>query len=272
MSADRREQPGALVLSLDFGDGLELAGPPQGVVASLLDMLAERQLHASWCLPGRAFARARGLLEALAARPDQELALSLDARTLPDTPAFEAALRSALAEAEAVGARPRTLSFVDDVYDPSWPVRLARSGIVAYRARRPGPIHARARTRIGGWIRRAWQQADDFSLLIPDGARPLDRPRAGVLAVPTSRTLEPYQPRAATLERLRVQRLQSEMIHAAERGCLYQLALRPEAFDAHAHANLVVLDVLLRTAVSLRSQVGFGSANLIDLAARAGAI
>jgi hypothetical protein len=274
MGADRREQSGALVVSFDLGVGDRLgdwAGPPQGVVASILDMLGERQLHASWCLPGRAFARSGGLLEAIAARPNQELAICLDARSLAGTPAFEAALGRAIADAEALGVRPRSLSFVDDIYDPSWPVRLAGFGIVAYRARRPGPIHARARTRIGAQIRGAWQRADDFSLLIPDGARPLGRPRAGVLAIPTSRTLQPYDPRTGKLEQLRIHRLQGELMYAAERGRIYQLSVRPEALDAHAHANLVILDVLLRTTVSLGSQIGFGSANLVELAARSGA-
>lgn len=265
---------GALVLSIDVGVGA--LGSPAGVLASLLEMLGERKLHASWFLPEAAFVRdggqprAAALLEAIAARPDQDVGVRVDGRGLLGEPGrFAIELGSTVADARAAGWPPRSLGFVDDVYARRWPRLAGQHGLVAYRARRPGLVHAPSLTGLGRQLRAAWQTADDYSLVVPDGARILARPQGGLLAVPTSRELRAYDPRAGKLERLRVQRFQSEMIHAAEHGRVYHLRLEPAALDAHAHENLVVLDVLLRTAVSLRSQQDFASYNLAELASLA---
>jgi hypothetical protein len=105
--------------------------------------------------------------------------------------------------------------------------------------------------------------ADNFSLLIPDAAismaRMLASPRGQPINIPVSRFLQPYDPRLRQLEPLRVHRMQSEMITAAEAGWVYHLWLRPQQLGVHMHENLVVLDNLLRNARALAGRVGFRS-------------
>jgi hypothetical protein len=305
-------EPGALVISLDVdlawgSDAMAVDERSLAALRRILDLLEQREIHATWAIVGLAFARdcqdaldfaarlppssrvhqllasrepdvepqryfAPELISTIAARPHQEIAtLTFSGGAFSGGAAayFEADLAAAIAIAERDFAPLRSLVFPGDRSDPELLPILARHGIGSYRGARPGWAYRPTRfTRLGAALS-ALRTADNFSLLIPDVAISIEDlvdPRRGrPLEIPVCRSMRAFDPRLAKLEPLRVHRMQSEMMTAAEAGRLYHLCLRPLELGAHLHENLAMLDGLLRTARALAGSVGFRSVTMSEL-------
>lgn len=270
---------GALVVSLDVELTGELAGSPRSTEAlqRVLELLAEREIHATWALVGidRATLDVAELIAKITAHPHQEIGTQTIGCYHSDAPGpsvaeLDAELDAAVAIAAQSGAQLRSMVFPRVQCRPEHLPILTRHGIRSYRGRRPGWAHAHSRSSITAALRRGLCLADNFSLLIPDAAvsmaRLLAHPRGQPLEIPASRYVRPYEPRFRQLEPLRVHRMQSEMITAAEAGWAYHLWLRPQEFCAHAYESLVAFDNLLRNARALAGRVEFHSLTMDELA------
>jgi hypothetical protein len=264
-------QPGALVVSLD----VDLCGPaPEHAaeaVRRVLDMLAQREMHATWALVGleRGGPDAAELISTILAHPNQEIGAQTCAWYHRDDAeqgaAFERELAAAVAFAERCGVALRSLVCPRTQCRPETLPMLARHGIRSYRGRRPGWAHAPSKLQLVRAVKRGLRLTDNFSLLIPDAALPLPRTDEQPINIAASRFMRPYQPRFAQLESLRVHRMQSEMITAAEAGRLYHLWMRPQEFGPHLYENLVALDNLLRNARALANRVGLRICSMREL-------
>jgi hypothetical protein len=261
MPSEAEHSCGALVVSLDVDRIGDL-----DAIRRVVDLFAEREIHASWALHARSFA-AEEPIATIAARPHQELALHLSVRAVP----FEDELAAAVALAQRSGFAPGSASFSHDEYDREHLQILARHGITAYRGRQRGFVHSNS--KLLAKLRAGLRLADNFSLLLPDAATSLqrirERPRGQPINIPGSRLLRPYDPRLRQLEPLRVHRLQSEMTYAAEAGRVYHLWMHPQDFALHTHEDLEFLDHLLRNARALAGRVGFRSLTMGELASAA---
>lgn len=268
--------PGVLVVSLD----VDLCGPARAgedeAIRRVLDLIDQRQLHATWALIGldRAPARAAELIAMLSARPYQEIGTQSPAWYRGDDPAgrslaqLDADLHAAKSIAERSGVQIRSLVFPRTQCSREARALLDRHGIRSYRSRRPGWAYAPSRSRLLGQLKHGLQLSDNFSLLIPDAAIPVARVSESErpLDIPACRFVRAYQPRLAKLESLRVHRMQSEMITAAESGWVYHLWLRPQEMADHLDENLIALDNLFRNARALASRVGLRIVTMHELA------
>jgi hypothetical protein len=266
MSAQPQPGPGALIVSLD----IDLCGPaPEGsaeAIRRVLDLLALRELPATWALVGleRDEPAAAEWFAMLAKHPDHEIATQTwDCYHRDDAELgaqFEFELEQALAVAERSGVQIQSLVFPRTQCHREALAILTRHGITSYRGRRPGWLHAPSRSQLLDTAKRRLRLTDNFSLLIPDAAvsltKVLERPRGQPVNLVASRFVRAFEPRFRRFESLRVHRMQSEMITAAESGWLYHLWMRPQEFGPHLHENLVALDNLFRNARALASRVG----------------
>jgi hypothetical protein len=277
MSVQPQFSPSALVLSLD----VDLCGPAREgsseAIRRVLDLLELRELPATWALVGleRDEPAATELLATITAYPNQEIATQTCACYQREDaelgPRFEIELGRALAVAERSGVQIRSLVFPRTQCSREALAMLARHGITAYRGRRSGWFHAPSKSPLLETAKRRLRLTDNFSLLIPDAAVPLARvleePRGQPLDIAASRFLRAYEPRFRRFESLRVHRMQSEMITAAESGWLYHLWMRPQEFGPHLLENLAALDNLFRNARALANRVGLRIHTMRELAA-----
>ena len=282
MGAEADRSPGALVVSLDveLTGALASSARSSEALQRVLELLAQREIHATWALVGldRSRLDVAELIATIVAHPHQEIGTQTIACYQSDAPGPSAAqLDAELGAAVAIAAQRdvqiRSLVFPRVQCRREYLPILARHGIRSYRGRRPGWAHAHSRSTITAALRRGLCLADNFSLLIPDGAvamtRLLAQPRGQPLELPASRYLRPYEPRFRQLEPLRVHRMQSEMITAAEAGWVYHLWLRPQELCSHTYENLVAFDNLLRNARALAGRVEFRSLTMDELASSA---
>lgn len=282
MSAHAKRLPGALVVSLDVDLDTALRDRSTEVIERTLDLLAEREIHATWALVGleRAGLGIGEMIEMIelvamiTARPHQEIGTQTYACYHSDEPGPSAAqldadLSAAVAIAAQHAVEVRSLVFPRSQCRAEYLPILARHGIRSYRGRRRGWAHAHSNSSIMTAVRRGLCLADNFSLLIPDAATSIasivEQPRGQPINIPVSRFVRPYDPQHRQLEPLRVHRMQSEMITAAERGWVYHLWLRPQELGAHTYENLVVLDNLLRNARALAGRADFRSLMMSEL-------
>lgn len=266
-----RAEPGALVVSLD----LDLRGRVGEAVVRVLDLLAEREIHATWALVGleRAGAELDPLLATILARPNQAIGTQTVAcydGEQPRAAQLDRELGTAIAIAAQRGVQIESLVFPRSLCRAEYLPVLKRHGINSYRGRRRGWAHADSGLRMTAALRRGLCLADNFSLLIPDAAtsmaRLAEQAHGHALDIPASRYVRPFEPRLRKLDPLRVHRMQSEMITAAEAGWVYHLWLRPQQLDEHLYENAEVLDNLLRNARALAGRVNFRSLTMAELA------
>lgn len=89
---------------------------------------------------------------------------------------------------------------------------------------------------------------------------------AGLVDVPASRFLRPWNPRFPAYSRLHVDHVLREMSHAAKTGQSYHLWWHPHNMGRNQERSLAQLDRVIETFVRLRDSHGMQSFNMADIA------
>jgi peptidoglycan/xylan/chitin deacetylase (PgdA/CDA1 family) len=195
----------------------------------------------------------------------------LEAGQTPE--AFDADLAAAVAIARARGVTLRSIVFPRHQVRADYLPLLTRHGIVAYRGNEPNGLDRPAPAPGGSLALRLVRRADAYLPLTGANAIPWSSvaPREGVVNVPASRFLRPYDPRLGAFDGLRLRRLHRAMRVAAERGALFHLWWHPHNLGVHQEVGFRHLRALLETFASLRDAYGFASYAMEDVAELASA-
>ncbi len=181
---------------------------------------------------------------------------------------FEADLVSASHAARRLGIELRSLVFPRNQENVAYRGVLARRGLRAYRStgtRWPYRSSPAGEPR----LKRAARLADAY---LPVAGHGTFRPRtgeAGLVDVPGSAFLRPYNPRLARLDRLKVARIKQGLSHAAERSETFHLWWHPHNFGVHLRENLATLTAVLDHFEELRRTRGMESFTMAESAATA---
>jgi peptidoglycan/xylan/chitin deacetylase (PgdA/CDA1 family) len=285
-----------------------LDGTP-AAIHRMLDLFEQRSTHVTWAAVGLLFARdseearrfaprklptyrarelspfeaiergtvdatpgcyfAPDLLEAIAARPNQEIATHTFSHYYCNehgqtAEQFDADLAAAVAIGEHLGVRIESLVFPRNQSNDAYLPILARHGITSYRGVTAHWAFEHSHSRLGTLARRGLRLIDNYApVCSPTPTRELV---GDPLNIPGSRFLRPYDPRVRQLDELRIHRIEAEMQAAAETGRVYHLWWHPHNFGVHTHANLAILDRLLRHANSLGDRHDWPSRTMAELA------
>ena len=88
----------------------------------------------------------------------------------------------------------------------------------------------------------------------------------GLVNVPSSRFLRPYNPRLRGLDFLRLRRIRRSMEEAAREGQVYHLWWHPENFGVNLEANLAFLEEVLLIYKRLEGRLGMQNLNILEAA------
>lgn len=183
--------------------------------------------------------------------------------------AFAADLRSAVAIAERIGVRPRSIVFPRNQHNPAYDEVLLEAGIVCYRGN-PRPAYYRTNSTaarlarladaylpLGGALSTRWEEVTQEN---------------GLCNVPATLFLRPYSPMLRHLDGVRLRRITGVLRHAARRGEIVHLWWHPHNFGAHLDENLAFLRKILEEMAWLRENAGMRSMTMHEVAraARAG--
>lgn len=180
---------------------------------------------------------------------------------------FNEDLASAVNIAKARGQELKSLVFPRNQLRADYLPLLARNGLTAFRGNEANFLN-RARPGVSGSpLVRGLRAADIFVSLTGSGAVPWAEVAEdeGVVNVPASRFLRPWQPNGS-LEALRWQRVSSSMEAAARRGAMFHLWWHPHNFGVNTDQNLDALKQHLELYARLRDDHGFMSHTMAEVA------
>ena len=166
-----------------------------------------------------------------------------------------------------LGSAPRSIVFPRNQLSAAHLGVCRQLGFLAYRGNPEAWAYRARREDAESLLRRGIRLADAYLPLTGRCSHPLAGADAPV-DVPASRYLRPYHPALRGLERLRLERIGSDLDHAARAGRLFHLWWHPHDFGAHLAENLWILGEILTRFRRLRDAFGMESLGMAESAER----
>ena len=180
---------------------------------------------------------------------------------------FQADLEAAVSAAAQVGVRPRSIVFPRNQYSPALLEICARLGFTAFRGNQENWMYRAATDGAQqGKFRRAGQLLDAYCGVAGDHSFEPGR-SGGLVNVPASRFLSPWQAGRRWLEPVRLRRICNALTAAAEAGRSFHLWWHPHNFGADLRENLDLLEAILQHYALLRESHGMVSRTVSEVAA-----
>ncbi|MDW8425640.1 MAG: polysaccharide deacetylase family protein [Meiothermus sp.] len=213
---------------------------------------------------------APSLVRRIMATPHQELASHTFShyyplergQTLED---FREDLEAALRVAQAYGSRPTTLVFPRNQTHPEYLKVCRELGFRVYRGNEEIWFYEAQSDERLTLLHRASRFLDTYFNIAGTHAYPLPKPQDGLINVPSSRFLRPYNQRLWFLEPLRRRRIVRSLKYAAETDQVYHLWWHPHNFGVNLEQNLAFLESVLKTFDKFRHQYRMQSLNMAEV-------
>ena len=178
---------------------------------------------------------------------------------------FDADLKAAVAIAAKEGIVLRSIVFPRNQINPTYLPVLKANGITHYRGNPTGWIYRPRKHYSESLLVRLCRGIDAYTSLFGHNGFALPIAKDGLVNVPGSRFLKPYQTRLPIVEKLKLRRILNEMTMAAKNKQLYHLWWHPHNFGANVNENMAGLEQILRHYKKLNEEYGFGCSTMGDL-------
>ncbi len=173
---------------------------------------------------------------------------------------FESDIKAALMAAELLGVdAPKSIVFPRNNVSEEYVAVCGRYGITSYRgnARR---FYGRTSNAFVRLFQRVARVADSYLNIGGMSSMNYNMLSDEVLVnVPASRFLRPYSRSLSVFERLKINRVKSEMRYAAKHNELYHLWWHPHNFGSNMERNLSNLEHILQIYAECRTKYGMQS-------------
>ena len=215
------------------------------------------------------FHYANTLINKIMETPGQELATHtyshyycLEPGQTPDQFYYDILAAKKIAERE--GARLSSIVFPRNQYNELYIEKCKLAGIEIYRGNFPSWMYkAEAKSTESIW-KRAFRFADTY--LPVSGQRVVTAKISdGMLNIPGSCFLRPYNSKISWLERLRLYRIKREMSVAAKKGKIYHLWWHPHNFGKNIEENFSFLEKVISHYELLAKKYDMKNLNMKDI-------
>jgi hypothetical protein len=181
--------------------------------------------------------------------------------------AFRDDLLSAIAIAKTWNIDIRSIIFPRNQVNPEYVKILLELGITIYRDNEPSWFYSAGATEDHSLPKRAGRLLDTY---VPLTAHTLGEWQSikqsnGLYNIPSSRFLRPYNPKAASLESLRLHRICQGITQAAKENKIYHLWWHPHNFGIHQEENVAFLKKILGHVATCRTKYGMQSLGMLDV-------
>jgi len=183
----------------------------------------------------------------------------------PSLESFRADIRLAIATGRRFGVEIKSIVFPRNQVTSDHVRICAEEGLTAYRGVESDPLVAAGR----GVVARAKRFVDSYVDLAGPGcgvAKETDG--LGVVSVPQSRFLRPYDPGSSSLDGLRLRRILTSMTFAAQNQTLFHLWWHPHNFGKNMDQNISFLRSILDHYKKLEGKFDFHSATMAEVSER----
>jgi peptidoglycan/xylan/chitin deacetylase (PgdA/CDA1 family) len=186
-----------------------------------------------------------------------------------DAESFRADLAAAIAAAQRLARRPLSLVFPRNQINPDYFGICRQLGFTSFRGHESHWLYRAGSGQDLGLARRVCRLADAYiDLSGRNGFEPCAI--EGLINIPSSRFLRPFDPRLRPLERLRLHRIVAAMKSAAERGESFHMWWHPHNFGTFLAQNLAMLKCILEHFSELRDRYGMQAMTMSEYAERHG--
>lgn len=210
------------------------------------------------------------LIRMIKAAPEQEIATHTFSHFYamaagPSLESFRADIRAALSAGRRFGIEIKSVVFPRNQLTADHVRICAEEGLIAYRGVESDPLVAAGR----GVVARAKRLADSYmDLAGPCCGIAKEADGLGIVSVPQSRFLRPYDPRLGAFDGLRLRRILSSMTFAAQKQMLFHLWWHPHNFGKDTDQNISFLRAILERYKKLEEKFEFRSATMAEVAER----
>ena len=183
----------------------------------------------------------------------------------PSLESFRADIRAALSAGRRFGVEIKSIVFPRNQVTADHVRICAEEGLIAYRGVESDPLVAAGK----GTVARAKRLADSYvDVAGPCCGVAKEMDGVGIVSVPQSRFLRPYDPRLAAFDGLRLRRILSSMTFAAQNQMLFHLWWHPHNFGKNTDRNISFLRAILDHYKQLEEKFEFRSASMAEVAER----
>jgi hypothetical protein len=178
-----------------------------------------------------------------------------------DVAAFRADLEAANRAARAIGLQIQSVVFPLNQINRMYLKICADSGIKCYRGTEKAWFYAAGGKEGESLLPRAHRLLDAYVNISGHNTYTPENTN-GIMNLPASRFLRPYNPRLAMLDGLKFQRITSGIRHAAQHAKIYHIWWHPHNFGAYLNENLKFLRRIFDFVSQMRNQYGMKSLNM----------
>ena len=181
------------------------------------------------------------------------------------TASFDSDMQQAVKLAGRENIRMKSIVFPRNQYSEEMLQVCANNGVHVYRGTEVSWIYATRSRAKETKLRRLFRLADSYFNL---SGHHTQQPTVanGMINIPASRFLRPYNSKLAFLESLRLRRIKSSMKHAAQNGEMFHLWWHPHNFGSHGELNLAFLSKIIAYYKQLEQEYGMRSLNMGEIA------
>jgi glycosyltransferase involved in cell wall biosynthesis/peptidoglycan/xylan/chitin deacetylase (PgdA/CDA1 family) len=182
-----------------------------------------------------------------------------------DASQFKADLEASIEASDRLSIRPTSFVFPRNQYNSQYLSICSDLGFTVFRGNESSWIYEEALDEDQSLFKRGTRLVDHYLNFTGDhGFIPRPFLECGMLNCPSSRFLRPFSPKLSRLEGMRIRRIQGAMESAARKGECFHLWWHPHNFGTNLHANLAILEELLRFHVVLRERYGVLSMTMAE--------
>lgn len=184
--------------------------------------------------------------------------------------AFAADLDSAKRIGAAYGIDIKSIIYPRNQLNPDYTQTMLDAGITVYRGNEPSWVYKASALGEQRLPQRAVRLADSYLPMTPHNLGDWDKLQepSGLINVPSSRFLRPFNPKLAALEPLRLARIRDGMKLAAKTGRIFHLWWHPHNFGVQQDDNMTMLWQVLEAFKRYQKEYDMESLNMVEVAKR----
>lgn len=182
---------------------------------------------------------------------------------------FNHDLLAAIKAADSLNVKLESIVFPKNQVNDSYLAICKQLGITSYRGTEKSTIYNMKDSMIKRSLKpliRFVRLLDGYVNLTGDNTYDLSQLESdGLINLPSSRFLRPYNPMLKSLEPFKIKRITKAMEHAAKRGNLFHLWWHPHNFGSNIDSNFKNLEKIFKKYAKLKDDYGFQSETMTGL-------
>lgn len=182
---------------------------------------------------------------------------------------FSSDLAANLKLAKREGVSLKSIVFPRNQFNSSYLNVLSSMGFTSFRGNPNHWAYEAAKGDEQDKFKRIFRLIDNYIPLSGSlTSTPTKCEQSGLVNIPASLFLRPYNPRLKWLDGLRLLRIKRSMTDAAQKGKLFHLWWHPHNFGSYVEENIKFLEDILQHYCHLKDEYGFESLTMSEVAMR----